>query len=93
MKQKINIAELLKDCPSGMELYCTMYDNLYFDCIHEYPNGTINCYTLINGIKTSILFTKYGTFNKHVGAKCVIFPKGKTTWEGFVPPCKFKEEI
>ena len=24
------------------------------------------------------------------GAKCVIFPKGKTTWEGFVPPCQFK---
>jgi hypothetical protein len=26
-----------------------------------------------------------------MGAKCVIFPKGKTTWKGFVPPCKFKD--
>ena len=26
-----------------------------------------------------------------IKSKCVIFPKGKTTWEGFVPPCKFKD--
>jgi hypothetical protein len=91
MEKKINIAELLKDCPQGMELYSTMYDNLYFDSLNADYCGTINCYTLIAGTKTSISFTKYGTFNDHMGAKCVIFPKGKTTWEGFVPPCKFKD--
>lgn len=91
MENKINIAELLKDCPSGMELDCAIYENLYFDSLNADYYGTINCYTLIDGIKTSINFTKYGTFNNHLGAKCVIFPKGKTTWEGFVPPCKFKE--
>ena len=89
--EKINITELLKGCPQGMELNCTMYDNLYFDSLNADYYGTINCYTLIDGIKTSINFTKYGTFNNHAGAKCVIFPKGKTTWEGFVPPCKFKD--
>lgn len=25
MKDKINIAELLKDCPTGMELDCTIF--------------------------------------------------------------------
>lgn len=84
--EKINIAELLKDCPKGMELDSTMYDNLYFDSLDADYNGIIICYTLISGIKTSIGFTKYGTFNNHMGAKCVIFPKGKTTWEGFIPP-------
>lgn len=88
MKDKINVAELLKDCPKGMELDCTMYDNLYFDSLNADYYGTINCYTLIDGIKTSINFTKYGTFNNHIGAKCVIFPKGKTTWEGFRRPFK-----
>ena len=91
MENKINIAELLKDCPKGMELDCTMYDNLYFDSLNADYYNTVNCYTLIDGIKTSINFTKYGTFNNHSGAKCVIFPKGKTTWEGFVPPCQFKD--
>ena len=86
--EKLNIAELLKDCPKGMELDCTMYDNLYFDLVDNYYNDTINCYTLIDGIRTSITFTKYGTYNNHTGAKCVIFPKGKTTWEGFQRPFK-----
>ena len=31
MENKINIAELLKDCPQGMELDCTMFDNVVFD--------------------------------------------------------------
>lgn len=88
--EKINVAELLKDRPSGMKLDCTMYDNLHFDFVNADYYGTINCYTLIDGVKTSINFTKYGTFNNYPGAKCVIFPKGKTTWEGFVPPCQFK---
>ena len=33
--KKINIAELLKDCPSGMELDCTMYDNAVFDGVSD----------------------------------------------------------
>lgn len=88
MEKKINIAELLKDCPNGMELDCLMYENLYFESLNADYYGTINCYTLIDGVKTSIDFTKYGTFNNHIGAKCVIFPKGKTTWEGFHRPFK-----
>ena len=29
--EKINVAELLKDCPRGMELDCTMYEDVCFD--------------------------------------------------------------
>ena len=89
-QKKINIAELLKDCPSGMELDSPMYDNLYFDCVEIWQEKTyaIKCY-IERGVRTSVRFTKYGQYNKDT--KCVIFPKGKTTWEGFVPPGKFKE--
>ena len=31
MNEKINIAELLKDCPTGMKLDCTMYENVTFN--------------------------------------------------------------
>ena len=91
--EKINIAELLKNCPSGMELGCTMFENLEFDHIDKdnklYPircrvkteRGSYNFYT----------FTEYGCYGLEKYSKCVIFPKGKTTWEGFVPPCKFKD--
>ena len=83
MENKINIAELLKDCPQGMELDCTMYEDVYFDCVDEL--NIIHCYIQNEGLRTSITFNQYGTPNSDIKSKCVIFPKGKTTWEGFVP--------
>lgn len=93
MKNKINLVELLKDCPSGMELECTSYDNVSFDKISDdkrtpYP---ILCYiTDEEGNRNSISFTENGCESKRYGAKCVIFPKDKKTWEGFIPFRKFK---
>lgn len=86
MKKKINIAELLKDCPKGMELDCTAYDNVSFDKISDDKKATypIFCYiTDEEGNRSSISFTKNGCESKRYGAKCVIFPKGKTTWDDF----------
>lgn len=85
MKNKINIAELLKDCPSGMELYCTMWDNLYFDRVE---NDLIHCYYELDGYRNTTMFCKDGCYTAHKLSKCVIFPKGKTTWEGFHRPFK-----
>lgn len=92
--ENIDIAELLKNCPQGMELNCLMFENVYFDKISDdkkayYP---ILCYiTDEKGNRSSISFTKNGCESMRYGAKCVIFPKGKTTWEGFVPFCQFKD--
>lgn len=92
MENKINIVELLKNCPKGMELDCAMYDNLYFNCIREHPIYPITCWTVDSkGNRHDISFNWYGKSSSVDTAKCVIFPKGKTTWEGFVPPCKFKD--
>lgn len=85
--EKINIAKILKDCPSGMELDCTMYENVYFDKIYDEDClYQIGCYTINDGVRNSINFTKYGKFNTTRIAKCAIFPKGKTTWDGFQRP-------
>jgi hypothetical protein len=89
MDKKINIAELLQDCPSGMELDCTIYENVYFDYVDEY--NIIHCYIQHELYKTSTTFNQYGTLNSNIKSKCVIFPKGKTAWEGFIPLCKFKD--
>ena len=70
-----------------MELDCTMYDNVslnYVSDLHDYP---IKIETPVGQLSLN----KYGQYHNNKQAKCVIFPKGKTTWEGFVPPCKFKE--
>ena len=87
--KKINIAELLKDCPSGMELDWMMYQDIYFDYVDVY--NIIHCYIQHETFKSSITFNQFGTYNSDIKSKCVIFPKGKTTWEGFVPPCQFKD--
>lgn len=90
MENKINIAELLKDCPKGMELDCPLFENLEFDHIDKY-NGK---YPIICRIKTewggynTHPFTEYGCYNTEKYSKCVIFPKGKDTWEGFQRPFK-----
>lgn len=87
MENKINIAELLKDCPEGMDLDCAMYDNVQFDIVQDGNAFPIK----INTPEGRISLSKYGCYSLNPQCKCVIFPKGRTTWEGFVPPCKFKD--
>lgn len=93
MKENINIAELLKDCPSGMKLDCALFEDLEFDSIIANSPLPIRCRILNpDGRGYNIYhFTKYGCWNDMGYAKCVIFPKSKNTWEGFIPPCKFKD--
>ena len=85
MENKINVAELLKDCPRDMELDCAMYENAKLDYIASE--------SMIFSIKIQtpdgqIGLNKYGCYSNNKDAKCVIFPKGKTTWEGFQRPFK-----
>ena len=90
MENKINIAELLKGCPRGMELDCTMYNKVTLLNIDD-KEDTIFPIKVIREDGCYITLTKYGQYAYADFAKCVIFPKGKTTWKGFVPPCKFKD--
>lgn len=87
--EKLNIAELLKDCPKGMELDCTMFEGLEFDGIADNEYLPIRCRIKNSGGGYNVYnFTKYGCWSDMPFAKCVIFPKGKTTWEGFKKPFK-----
>ena len=83
--EKIKLVELLKDCPNGMELDCTMFENVSFRGIQ---NGTSQI--MIHTPDGIQFLNSFGCYHDSYRAKCVIFPKGKTTWEGFVP-CKFKD--
>lgn len=87
MKNKINIAELLKDCPKGMELDCTMYNKVTLHSVDNNKN-IIFPIRILREDGNSITLTKYGQITDADFAKCVIFPKGKITWEGFHRPFK-----
>lgn len=85
--ERIDVAKLLKECPSGMKLDSTMYENIVFDKIIEddkiFPIRVIRTE---DGLRISL--TKYGQYSDIDSAKCIIFPKGKTTWKGFHRPFK-----
>lgn len=93
-QDKVNIAELLKDCPKGMALDCTMFEDncVEFSDIVDSKFLPIRCrIKKSDGGYNFYDFTKYGCWIDDDKAKCVIFPKGRTTWEGFIPPCQFKD--
>ena len=87
MEHKINIAKLLKECPSGMELDCVLFDGVFFEKVDS--DEDLYCPILIRTKEGETWnLTNEGCWDDSPSAKCVIFPKGKTTWEGFVPPFK-----
>lgn len=85
--EKINIADLLKGCPKGMELDCINYNGVVtFEEIFNCPNYPIKISIKYNNEYFTHTLTKYGQTCKSPYNKCIIFPKGKTTWEGFQRP-------
>lgn len=90
MENKINVAQLLKDCPKGMELDCTIFDDVVFEKVDSESNDS---WIVLKRLKSNATFfvSRYGQYYNTKDAKCVIFPKGKTTWGGFIPLYKFKD--
>ena len=86
--EKINVAELLKDCPKGMELYSPIFGKVYLDKIRPHLAIVVITDKEQGDFREEFLYDgRYGT-----NGECMLFPsKGKTTWEGFVPPCQFKD--
>lgn len=78
--EKINIAELLKDCPKGMELYSPIFGKVYLEKIRPYLAIIVTTDKGQGDFKEEFLYDgRYG-----MNGECMLFPsKGKTTWEGF----------
>jgi hypothetical protein len=68
--EKINIAELLKDCPKGMELDCTMYDNVTLDRV---DNDSLYPIRIVMKSGFSTRLTKYGQNVENKKAKMMKF--------------------
>ena len=76
-----------------MELDCVLFDDsvkVIFDKVDE-TLGFVKILVIRENDRVMYSVTKYGQWDWLPYHKCVIFPKGKTTWDGFVPPCKFKD--
>lgn len=75
--ERINVAEILKECPKGMELNCVMFEDVTFERVDMGVHNSI----VIDVAGEKRRLTKYGCWSEYPNAKCVIFPKDKTTWE------------
>lgn len=82
------IVDLLRKCPKGMELDSPLFDGLVLEGVEEDSDYPIRVRTKEGEIWS---VTSYGCWDNAKSAKCVIFPKGRTTWEGFVPPPCFND--
>lgn len=81
--EKINIAEILKDCPKGMELYSPLCGKCVFDRLNF---GTIICKKQNT---QEITFTSKGYYMLPVfdDCECMIFPsKDQRDWSKFQRP-------
>lgn len=85
MENKINIAEILKDCPKGTKLYSPLCGKCYFDCLNM---GTIICKKQNT---QEITFTSEGYYMLPIfnDCECVLFPsKENRDWSKFQRPFK-----
>lgn len=70
-----------------MKLDCVMYSDVEFLCVTNDTDYPIK--VLVKDSekgKFKMILTKEGYCNRFFNAKCVIFPEGKTSWEGFKRP-------
>lgn len=72
MENKINIAEILKDCPKGMELYSQIYGKV--ELLEVNSNSTYPIIITI-GIDCTGTFTSDGrVYEQYHSAECILFP-------------------
>lgn len=88
--EKINITELLKDCPHGMELYSPIFGEVYLDKIIPHLAIVVTTDKKQGDFKEEFLYDgRYG-----MNGECMLFPsKDKTTWEGFEKLFKDNENL
>jgi hypothetical protein len=80
MESKINIAELLKDCPSGMELYSPIFGEVYLDKIIPHLAIRVTTDKKQGNFKEEFLYDgRYG-----MNGECMLFPsKDQRDWSKF----------
>ena len=87
MSEKINIAELLENCPKGMELYSPIFGKVYLDKVRPHLGVVVTTDKEQSDFKEEFLYDgRYG-----MNGECMIFPsKDQRDWSKFETPYKFK---
>ena len=83
MNEKLNLIEILKDCPKGTKLYSTIFGDVKFQSIDEFSTfHPISVETDENYIEHFSADGRY--YFRYNGGECVLFPsKGQRNWSKF----------
>ena len=91
MNEKLNLVEVLKNCPSGIKLYSTIYGEvtfLYIDDDLSYP------IVFERNDENTETVTSDGMFLKGYDGECTLFPSiNQRDWSKFTAPWYKKEKF
>ena len=86
MNEKINLIEILKDCPQGTKLYSTVFGDVKFESINEDKFHPI---IVRIGDDHTECFSADGKIYSFYDGECVLFPsKEERDWSKFNPKTK-----
>ena len=93
MNDKINLCEILKDCPKGTILYSPLAGEVEFYDIEV--NGNLPIRVMLKGdLNTTFWFTKDGRHYDCPDGECTLFPsKEQRDWSKFTAPWYKKEKF
>ena len=81
MENKINIAEILKDCPKGTKLYSPLFGDVTLEEVDSTWAATVKIRYKPNSFTN---FFKTGLYYNYEGAECLLFPSSKMrNWTKF----------
>ena len=81
MNNKINIAEILKDCPKGTKLYSPLFGNV---TLEEVDTSITVPIKVIDSLNSYNCFTKTGLYYNRANAECLLFPSSEMRdWSKF----------
>ena len=84
MNENIDLTKILKDCPKGWKLYCSIYGEVEFVCIDEYEEYPIKVMVKRKFIDA---FSGKGFIRPQYNIKGILFPsKDQIDWSKFTAP-------
>ena len=86
MNEKLNLIEILKDCPKGTKLYSLMWGEVEFEGINydrPYPI-VVKTKTKESNIEDFATFTSSGIWSSEYSGECMLFPsQEQRDWRKF----------
>ena len=91
MNENIDLTKILKDCPKGTKLYCSIYGEVEFVCIDEYEEYPIKVMVKRKFIDA---FSEKGFIRPQYNIKGNLFPsKDQIDWSKLTAPWYKKEKF